>query len=545
MASVNGKMVCTEGMNSLSILPIEGTLIKWTNYLSGWQERYFKVHDGALYYYKSKDDVKFGCRKSMSLANSLIRPDGYEETNFELALNGEVWFLRAQDEMERNWWVRSLNDHAIKGLADSGKAGLQNNKLLPDNVNVNYSFETTSTKEQLERLTAHESNVSLNFSKLQDHIENLVEIVLKSSEVKDQAPFARQISGELANFRESLRLLSDMVSQFAESGNVNGNNTNIAQNKCEKTPIDKSENCVDNVGQDNEIGLRSISPPTSCLSDTEDEFYDTCASPDSAETPNHSQSHIFQEQKMSKSIRTDVRDVELWNAIDKTTLEQLSYAKEPVVEKGPWELFSQKGAMKMYKMEVEIDGHICDPLKALHYIEGITAKEYLHYFYEFKYKTDWDDTLEKSMLVDKIADDICVIHQIHKRIWPSAQRESLFWSHIRDVSASKDDDAYDALIVCNHDVKRGDLPLVNSSSVRVGLKIAMYVQTIILNKDKPLTELTRKDIAIRIVYVAQVDPGGWLPKAPLMQVYKREYPKFLNNFTAYVAKKVASTKVDL
>ena len=32
-----------------------------------------------------------------------------------------------------------------------------------------------------------------------------------------------------------------------------------------------------------------------------------------------------------------------------------------------------------------------------------------------------------------------------------------------------------------------------------------------------------------------VNPGGWAPASVLRAVYKREYPKFLKRFTAYVS----------
>lgn len=44
-----------------------GTLSKWTNYLHGWQERYFVVSNGILSYYRSEFDTQYGCRGSISL----------------------------------------------------------------------------------------------------------------------------------------------------------------------------------------------------------------------------------------------------------------------------------------------------------------------------------------------------------------------------------------------------------------------------------------------------------------------------------------------
>lgn len=44
---------------------------------------------------------------------------------------------------------------------------------------------------------------------------------------------------------------------------------------------------------------------------------------------------------------------------------------------------------------------------------------------------------------------------------------------------------------------------------------------------------------VKIVFIALhkcvlVNPGGWAPASVLRAVYKREYPKFLKRFTAYV-----------
>lgn len=195
----------------------------------------------------------------------------------------------------------------------------------------------------------------------------------------------------------------------------------------------------------------------------------------------------------------------------------------------------------MYKRDLEIDGMVCDPLKAVHSVKGVTAHEYLHYFFDPKYKLDWDTTLDCMNVVENLSTDTCVLHQVHKRVWPAAQRESLFWSHFRRVNSHKDPDASDLYIVCNHDMERPDVPLSHKTCLRVGLTIAMVCQTVLhrpmANKGQ-ICELTRDDISCKIIYVAQVNPGGWAPSSVLRVVYKREYPKFLKRFTQYVEQKV-------
>lgn len=47
-------------------------------------------------------------------------------------------------------------------------------------------------------------------------------------------------------------------------------------------------------------------------------------------------------------------------------------------------------------------------------------------------------TLETMNIVDKIAEDTILFHQIHKRIWPAAQRDATFWSHLTHVPDEED-----------------------------------------------------------------------------------------------------------
>ena len=51
---------------------LSGVLHKWTNYLHGWQERYFVLKEGTLSYFKSETDRSFGCRGAVSLARAII-----------------------------------------------------------------------------------------------------------------------------------------------------------------------------------------------------------------------------------------------------------------------------------------------------------------------------------------------------------------------------------------------------------------------------------------------------------------------------------------
>lgn len=57
---------------------LTGVLNKWTNYLHGWQERYFVLKEGTLTYFKSETDRSFGCRGAVSLARAIITVSAYD-----------------------------------------------------------------------------------------------------------------------------------------------------------------------------------------------------------------------------------------------------------------------------------------------------------------------------------------------------------------------------------------------------------------------------------------------------------------------------------
>lgn len=77
--------------------------------------------------------------------------------------------------------------------------------------------------------------------------------------------------------------------------------------------------------------------------------------------------------------------------------------------------------------------------------------------------------------MEKLREDTMIFHQIHKRVWPAAQRDALFWSHIRrmDDSDSKEniyancDDKLvpiSSWIVCNHSVEVPPVPVSSKES---------------------------------------------------------------------------------
>uniref|UniRef100_A0A3P9KA02 PH domain-containing protein n=1 Tax=Oryzias latipes TaxID=8090 RepID=A0A3P9KA02_ORYLA len=47
---------------------MEGILYKWTNYMTGWQPRWFVLENGVISYYDSEDDVNKGSKGSIKMS---------------------------------------------------------------------------------------------------------------------------------------------------------------------------------------------------------------------------------------------------------------------------------------------------------------------------------------------------------------------------------------------------------------------------------------------------------------------------------------------
>ncbi|CAL4130664.1 unnamed protein product, partial [Meganyctiphanes norvegica] len=211
---------------------------------------------------------------------------------------------------------------------------------------------------------------------------------------------------------------------------------------------------------------------------------------------------------------------------------------------GPVQIPISDGEMKMYRRELEEDGLVVDPLKAVHQVRGVTAHEMVHHFWSPDVRFEWDTTIEQMTVLDRISEDTLVFLQLHKRVWPTAQRDALFWSHIREISndhpANKG--AHDTWIVTNHSTEHPDAPN-DGKCVRVDLTVCFVCQTYIDPPPDPGQKITRANLLTKIVYCSVVNPGGWAPASVLRTVYKREYPKFLKRFTQYVSEKMEDQPV--
>nr|CAD7198943.1 unnamed protein product [Timema douglasi] len=86
---------------------MKGWLFKWTNYLKGYQKRWFVLSNGLLSYYKNQAEMAHTCRGTISLFGALIHTE--DACAFVVSNGGtQTFHLKATNEVERQRWVTAL-----------------------------------------------------------------------------------------------------------------------------------------------------------------------------------------------------------------------------------------------------------------------------------------------------------------------------------------------------------------------------------------------------------------------------------------------------
>uniref|UniRef100_A0A3Q3B3M5 Oxysterol binding protein 2 n=1 Tax=Kryptolebias marmoratus TaxID=37003 RepID=A0A3Q3B3M5_KRYMA len=101
----------------------KGWLFKWTNYLKGYQRRWFVLSNGLLSYY-TQAEMAHTCRGTINLATAHI--DTEDACNIVLSSGGRTYHLKASTEVERQRWVTALElakAKAIRMMNDQSDSG--------------------------------------------------------------------------------------------------------------------------------------------------------------------------------------------------------------------------------------------------------------------------------------------------------------------------------------------------------------------------------------------------------------------------------------
>lgn len=560
----------------------KGVLSKWTNYLHGWQDRFIVLKDGTLSYYKSQNDLAFGCRGAVSLSRASITPHQFDECRFDVAVNDSVWYLRAESEDDRQMWIDHIECHRQAESGYGSESNLRRHgSLLSLASGTSLSTASTSSfkrgrglREKLMEMETFRDILCRQIETLQSYFDSCASAVahgaindLTEDDIGDPDDLEHTDHNSHSTEHFPGHTAKDLASILQQHGShsVDFKGEAFTFKATTAGIIATMSHCIELMSQREEAWKKKLekeverrkkyeeaykanrleqkqlmSRPVIGGPDyeegphcqiKEDEFFDAVdASLDKLEKEEESK-HLNRTAKPPPKISLSPES-KYYDQINRIVARHIYQLNEKTAAgEDTWTCIAEDGELKVYKREIEENGIVLDPLKAVHTVTGITGHEVCHHFWDIKVRMDWEGTLDSSEVVEWLSEDSFISHNVIKRVWPASQRDAVFWSHIRHVQGETDEEP-DLWIVVNYSIDHDAVPN-NNKYVRVTMNVAMVCQTII---EPPVDGvITRDNIKCKISYTAEVNPGGWAPASVLRAVYKREYPKFLKRFTQYVS----------
>ncbi|XP_016054125.1 PREDICTED: oxysterol-binding protein 2, partial [Miniopterus natalensis] len=93
----------------VALLPLDsfkGWLLKWTNYLKGYQRRWFVLSNGLLSYYRNQGEMAHTCRGTINLSTAHFETE--DACGILLTCGARTYHLKASSEVERQQWITAL-----------------------------------------------------------------------------------------------------------------------------------------------------------------------------------------------------------------------------------------------------------------------------------------------------------------------------------------------------------------------------------------------------------------------------------------------------
>ena len=225
---------------------MEGWLLKWTNFFSGWKERFFVLKCPLLYYYYTKNDKPRG---RIHLGISTIN---YEENDAYIEINtgSNLFYIQAHSDEEKKNWL-----NAIKLAKFEGEKQIRNSNNVNNIDNIN-------------------NNVSIDYEKLQFLITKLdMDNQSFDNLMLKKAINVTEYQVLLQRYKEEVQQLKNIINNNKnenENENIENEHLNINENKHPKLRAKKK--ILNNNENDNNRSMKNYEVESIFHSD--EEFFD-------------------------------------------------------------------------------------------------------------------------------------------------------------------------------------------------------------------------------------------------------------------------------
>ena len=146
---------------------MEGKLIKWTNYFSGWKERIFIIKGPLLYYYYALKELPRG-KVHLGLA-TIINDENNDY--FEINTGSNIFFLKAENKEMREKWVNALTKAKLEGEKNIREI-LKKNKTTKNPEYNDLIYPELNYDAELEQLYTAVTRLKIDNQNLMNYIES-------------------------------------------------------------------------------------------------------------------------------------------------------------------------------------------------------------------------------------------------------------------------------------------------------------------------------------------------------------------------------------
>lgn len=180
----------------------KGFLHKWTNYLKGYQKRYFILNNGLLSYYRNPNEKDHSCRGTINLACADLTY-GPDSLTFVITnKTGETFHLRALNESDRTTWINKIKEAKSKQTKDEESSDDDEEQAYPSKAEIQDTLRKLNKK--LEALLICRDVLTKHYPALQKALTDLEKLSPTSQHDLDALP----TKAKALNERASLYLLT-------------------------------------------------------------------------------------------------------------------------------------------------------------------------------------------------------------------------------------------------------------------------------------------------------------------------------------------------
>lgn len=180
---------------------MKGWLLKWTNYLKGYQRRWFVLSNGVLSYYRNQAEMAHTCRGTISLHGALIHT--VDSCTFVISNGGtQTFHIKAANEVERQSWVTALELAKAKAIRamESDEDEEDASSIITPSEEINVVVKELT--ERLENLRTCSDLISKHGLALQRALADLEsgdDLANRSKIVNERATLFRITSNAMIN----------------------------------------------------------------------------------------------------------------------------------------------------------------------------------------------------------------------------------------------------------------------------------------------------------------------------------------------------------